>query len=126
MARTALLTIQCQGDDTLSIWRRVTRRQLPDAAAKYWMKISEVIKPIQPKTPEQQRVASLQQRVATANQALKSERQRQNRQEPSSQVSTGPKIPGQVNAAMSCPRTSLVSGGQVTISHTKIHRNFLD
>ena len=77
MARTALLTIQCQGDDTLSTWRRVTRRQLPDAAAKYWMKISEVIKPIQPKTPEQQRVASLQQRVATANQALKSERQRQ-------------------------------------------------
>jgi hypothetical protein len=77
MARTALLTIQCQGDDTLSIWRRVTRRQLPDAAAKYWMKISEVIKPIQPKTPEQQRDASLQQRVTTANQALKSERQRQ-------------------------------------------------
>jgi len=77
MARTALLTIQCQGDDTLSIWRRVTRRQLPDAAAKYWMKISEVIKPIRPNTPEQQRVASLQQRVTTANQALKSERQRQ-------------------------------------------------
>jgi hypothetical protein len=50
---------------------------LPDAAAKYWMKISEVIKPIRPKTPEQQRVASLRQRVPTANQALKSERQRQ-------------------------------------------------
>jgi len=64
MARTALFTTRCQGDDTLSIWRRVTRRQLPDAAAKYWMKISEVIKPIRPKTPEQQRVASLQQRVA--------------------------------------------------------------
>ena len=77
MARTALLTIRCQGDDTLSIWRRVTRRQLPDAAAKYWMKISEVIKPVQPKTPEQRRVASLQRRVTTANQALKSERQRQ-------------------------------------------------
>ena len=96
MARTALLTTRCQGDDTLSIWRRVTRRKLPDAAAKYWMKISEVIKPIRPKTPEQQRVASLQQRVATADQALKSERQRQNRQEPSSQVLTGPKIPGHV------------------------------
>ena len=77
MAGATLLTIQCQGNDTLNIWRRVTRRQLPDAAAKYWMKISEVIKPIQPKTPEQQRVASLQQRVTTANQALKSERQRQ-------------------------------------------------
>jgi hypothetical protein len=50
---------------------------LPDAAAKYWMKISEVIKPVQPKTPEQRRVASLQRRVTTANQALKSERQRQ-------------------------------------------------
>jgi hypothetical protein len=34
-------------------------------------------KQIEPKTPEQQRVASLRQRVPTANQALKSERQRQ-------------------------------------------------
>jgi len=49
---------------------------LPDAAAKYWMKISEVIKPVQPKTPEQQRVASLQRRVTNANQALKAERHR--------------------------------------------------
>jgi len=34
-------------------------------------------KQIEPKTPEQRRVASLQRRVTTANQALKSERQRQ-------------------------------------------------
>lgn len=77
MGKTVWSPIRSQDDDALSIWRRVTRHQVPDAADKYSMRITEVIKPIQSKTPEQQRVASLQQRVAAANKALKSERQRQ-------------------------------------------------
>lgn len=55
----------------------LARHRHTAARHKYGMRISEVIKPIAPKTPEQQRVAALRQRVDTAKKALKGEQQRQ-------------------------------------------------